>query len=583
MKRSIIFLVSAIVIFVFTLAVSDKIINDEVQREADHINELLLQDAAKTLDKSFAMREHAVHSFLSGLFNYEIKSCGNQCDTIISASDDDLKGFDNYVYDILQYFLKINPKISSAMFIIEPSAHFGHSKNGFFAPVVTDAGEVKEDIAELINPLNAPTYNRVKKNKRCVWVQPEKGSRLYGKAMLYYVPIYRLSGEFLGLFSISVNKDYIRGEMERKLSFDKGGSSLTLIDNSLKVLVSTNKEHEKCSTINELKEKYYDVKSVEEVFDNGFHHNSIVTKEGEKHFIYYHPLTTSKWTILAARSEKSVYGGVWELQAIFFVIALIGTILMLLCCYILFRQIKKSILQKAAVEEEVKMAEKVQMTMLKSGDDALSEIPHQLFTFIHPAKHVGGDLYDYTVTRDGKLIFCIGDVSGKGMPAALFMTQVVSLFRHAVRQTSSPSEITSQINDVISQNNPDMTFCTFFVGVLDGATITYCNAGHNPPVIISSGKAEYMKVRPNLAMGLFEGYPYMQDSITLTEGQSLLLYTDGVTEAKNNQEKDFGEKRLVDVLSQSQDNVIDTVLDAVHAFVGNHEQSDDITLVYLRK
>jgi len=200
---------------------------------------------------------------------------------------------------------------------------------------------------------------------------------------------------------------------------------------------------------------------------------------------------------------------------------------------------------------------------------------------MQPAKEAGGDLYDY-VEKDGKLIFCIGDVSGKGMPAALFMTQVVSLFRSVVRSTAEPSEIASGINNVLASNNPDMTFCTFFVGVLTGDTLTWCNAGHNPPVLLTQGSApQFLKVRPNLALGLMEDFPYTSETMEFTEGKSLLLYTDGVTEAKNQKHNEFTAERLLESLSRASADVINTVLDDVRSFVAGYEQSDDITLVHI--
>ena len=166
------------------------------------------------------------------------------------------------------------------------------------------------------------------------------------------------------------------------------------------------------------------------------------------------------------------------------------------------------------------------------------------------------------------------------MPAALFMTQVLSLFRDATHHSFSPEDIAREINDVLAENNPTMMFCTYIVGVLKGNKLTFCNAGHNKPVIIRKDKQpELLQMRPHTALGLMEGFPYKNESLILAPDDVLLLYTDGVTEAMDVHHEQFGESRLIDALSANNNDYIDSVLSKVESFVGNYEQSDDITIL----
>ena len=164
-----------------------------------------------------------------------------------------------------------------------------------------------------------------------------------------------------------------------------------------------------------------------------------------------------------------------------------------------------------------------------------------------PAKEVGGDLYDF-YDRDGKLFFCIGDVSGKGVPAALVMSVTRSLFRSVSTQDKNPQRIVTAMNESLADMNNNDMFVTCFLGVLDLSTghLKYCNAGHNAPVRIGPGTAAFLDVVPNLALGVVSGTQYKEQETDLSSGEGLFLYTDGLTEAENAEHALFGEKRLLE-------------------------------------
>jgi sigma-B regulation protein RsbU (phosphoserine phosphatase) len=208
---------------------------------------------------------------------------------------------------------------------------------------------------------------------------------------------------------------------------------------------------------------------------------------------------------------------------------------------------------------------------------------------IIPAKEVGGDLYDFFI-RDGKLFFCIGDVSGKGIPASLVMAVTRSLFRATSAHETNPQRIVTAMNDTMSESNESNMFVTFFCGVLNLATghLHYCNAGHNPPLIISpDGTPTFLPVKSNLAAGLMEQFPYQDEHIDLQPGTRIVVYTDGVTEAETDRLELYGEQRLIDVVSHLQPDmdeaaVVNHIYQSVKTFTAGHPQNDDITIMSVK-
>ena len=194
-----------------------------------------------------------------------------------------------------------------------------------------------------------------------------------------------------------------------------------------------------------------------------------------------------------------------------------------------------------------------------------------------------------------KLFFCIGDVSGKGAPSALLMAVAHALFRSAAAHESNPASIMQTINETACQGNDSNMFVTMFIGVLDLPTdhLSYCDAGHDAPVILSekgivnSEKlATALEVQPNLPVGVFDDYTYSLQETQIAPGSTIFLYTDGLTEAMNSAHKQFGLERVKTVLASCADKqpqeILETVTDAVHGFVKDAEQSDDLTMLAIK-
>lgn len=245
-------------------------------------------------------------------------------------------------------------------------------------------------------------------------------------------------------------------------------------------------------------------------------------------------------------------------------------------------------IEKQRLEDELIIAQEIQRGLLP---ERLPRVPtFDIAATNLPSKQVGGDYYDVLQRSDRELVVAIGDVSGKGTPAALLMANVQAALRALAPSEQSLSVITGRINDLTAANTRGGSkFITFFWGVLDtvSKTLTYVNAGHNPPILLrASGAAEYLD-RGGLILGVLPtSVPYEQATVQLVTGDMLVLFTDGVSEAMNSRSEDFTEERLLEVIRQSRSKscqeVIDTVLRAVEEHAAGTPQSDDITLVILR-
>ena len=201
---------------------------------------------------------------------------------------------------------------------------------------------------------------------------------------------------------------------------------------------------------------------------------------------------------------------------------------------------------------------------------------------IGPAKEVGGDLYGYALIDD-LLYFCVGDVSGKGVPAALFMAEVTRMFRTLVDGRLQPDVIASRLNHALAEDNDQGMFVTMFIGLINLKTghMEYCNAGHNPPLL----DGEYMKMEANAPIGLWPEVDFAGEEVADMHGKTLFVYTDGINEAENIHKEQFGEERLRELLQKDWGDARQTsesIHKAVEEFVGDAEPSDDLTKMCIK-
>ncbi len=229
---------------------------------------------------------------------------------------------------------------------------------------------------------------------------------------------------------------------------------------------------------------------------------------------------------------------------------------------------------------EIKIAYEIQRGLVPEGN--YEENPFVLRGYMKPAQVIGGDLYYYHRLDENRIAFAIGDVSGKGISAALFMASTVSAIKYNLRNCTSPAKAISDVNKDIVSDNPNLLFVTLFVGILDSKkhTLTYCNAGHNLPYKIGQ-RLEPLTGGKGIFAGIFEDEKYEDAVTSFGEDDKIFIYTDGVTEAVNGQKEFFGEERLERILMQSHGALIEAVTEEMEIFTDGAEQHDDITMLTL--
>ena len=245
-------------------------------------------------------------------------------------------------------------------------------------------------------------------------------------------------------------------------------------------------------------------------------------------------------------------------------------------------ELKVSTTAKASMESELNVAHSIQRSMLPKTYPPFPERNDiDIYGIQKAAKAVGGDLYDFFI-RDEKLFFCIGDVSGKGVPASLVMAVTRTLFRNVAAHSAKPSHIVEAMNESICEGNDNDMFVTFFVGVLDlhSGQLSYCNAGHDAPYY----QNELLPCNSNLPVGVMLEWNFTEQEIKMAPGATIFLYTDGLTEAENAQLEQFGRQRVSNLVSLGEppQKLIEHMVDAVRQFVGGTEQNDDITMLAIK-
>jgi serine phosphatase RsbU (regulator of sigma subunit) len=246
-----------------------------------------------------------------------------------------------------------------------------------------------------------------------------------------------------------------------------------------------------------------------------------------------------------------------------------------------YDKLEETTTAKERIESELRIARDIQHSIVPS------EFPHRegldLYAYMLPAKEVGGDLYDYLL-EDNYLYICLGDVSGKGVPAALFMGQVTRMFHALAREKCEPQVIATRLNVEFTEHNENGMFVTLFIAYIDLNTgrMDYCNAGHNPPII--NGK--FMEMESNAPIGLWSELDFIGEHIDSIKGCPLLIYSDGLNEAENYQQEQFGDDRLLQIMKDNDfkdaKHVINYLCDAVEKHRNGAAPNDDLTVMMLK-
>ena len=309
--------------------------------------------------------------------------------------------------------------------------------------------------------------------------------------------------------------------------------------------------------------------------------------QGKKHHVFFAPVERTGWSMCIVIPEDDIYGDIRRASFWVKLLQLLGLVMLALILRSFVKnQVKYRNLDKRRelMEGELRIASGIQMSMVPKVFPPFPE-RHDLdmAATIVPAKEVGGDLYDFFI-RDEKLFFCIGDVSGKGIPASLVMAVTRTSFRNVAAREDSPGSIVTSMNDSLAAMNENNMFVTFFCGVLDLAhgRLRYCNAGHNPPMTLTDTILS-LPVQANLPLGIAPGMEFIEQEMDFHYDDALFLYTDGLSEAENSRQEQFGEQRIVSSLHgrKPAEDHLENIKRKVSEFVGDAPQSDDLTMLFI--
>jgi len=421
--------------------------------------------------------------------------------------------------------------------------------------------------------------------KQGLWLEPYYDHVTSKNTITYTLPIWDRDSSFVGVFGMDLSLDLLGDTLNRRHIYPS--SYDLLLSEKGKLLASpilTDQNRQKIENIVHIindstiaKKKSHRGRSTVARFKD---------PDGRKGIVFFAFFKgVPHWQVAVVCYDDEVFSELSRIRTKTMLFSLLGLLVLGLILYLAMRNILR--LQKATVEQErinseLHIASTIQKEMLPvKGNDNINRDDLDIACSLVPAKEVGGDLYDYFI-RDDKLFFCIGDVSGKGVPSAIVMAVIHSLFRMASAHENNPAHIMQTINEVACHNNRSNMFVTMFVGVLDLPTgvLRYCNAGHDAPIILGRGS---LKAVANLPVGVFDDFEYHMQQSKLSPGEIIFLYTDGLTEAKDRHHHQFGLDRVKEVLNHCADlspqPLLTTMSTTVNNFMRGTSQSDDLTMI----
>ncbi len=404
----------------------------------------------------------------------------------------------------------------------------------------------------------------------------------------YSVPITDNDGRTAGVLTADISLDWLTELMGNINVYPNAYNMLVSRDGQLMVCpVETLVMHSTIQEIASRDEDSTNMKRINSAMMSGKSGSMEVKLRGVKTSVFFQPVEQTGWFMSIIIPDSEIYGRIKKVGGLVSILQILGILMLIVILWSVIKsQDKYTALseKKNRMESELKIGSAIQMSMVPKIFPPFPERSDlDMAASIVPAKEVGGDLYDFYI-NDELLYFCIGDVSGKGVPASLVMAITRTLFRTASAHELSPRNVVSKMNDSMSDMNENNMFVTFFCGILDLKTghLRYCNAGHNAPLMFTNDIKE-LEVEPNLPLGIVNGMQFVEQETDMSYDDAIFLYTDGVTEAENINNELYGEDRMMDVL-HTRRNAVDqlkTLQESVKEFVGDAPQSDDRTVLFI--
>ena len=547
------------------------------------------------------------------------------------------------MYNITHDVIHNNPDIYGCAIAFEP--YYFPEKGYYFSPYSYRDGDTIRNL-QLGNKeydyFNWAWYSEPLKSGCPCWSEPyyDKGG---GQMMMctYSSPIYDANGAVTGVFTSDISLEWLTDLLDDMKRNDQSYAFMLGKDGTY--IVHPSRERILNATIFDVGEEMNNpqVKQIGKRMIAGEQGMQLLNNDGVQSYIFYAPVPHTQWSLGIVLPGREVFKDLRHFNWIFLLAAGLG-----LCALFLLSirtvsslskplkrfassareiadgnfnvplpairskdemkelfdsfsymqselnnyiaNLKQTMSAKEKIESELRIARDIQMSMLPK---VFPPFPNHnrldLFAVLNPAKEVGGDLYDFFM-KDDRLYFAIGDVSGKGVPASLLMAVTLTLFRSVAANMESSAAVIKSLNASLSDNNPSNMFITMLSGSLDLNTglLRYCNAGHNPPVVITpDGACTWLETVPNLPIGVTKEFPFEEQCLTLSDNSSLILYTDGITEAENTQKELYGKDRLLDTIRKNSKlapvAMIETLLSDISNFVNDCDPSDDITLMIM--
>ena len=549
--------------------------------------------------------------------------------------------YPDYMYALTQQILRSNPHVVGSAIAFEPGYY--PEKGVLYSPYSyrTEKGIRSKQLGSEDYEYHYMDWYLVPKLLGTpYWSEPyfdEGGADMV--MTTYSLPLYDGDGNMYAVFTADISLEWFADKVNNIKPYTN--SYNYMIGRGGTFLVSNRKE----AILNEsffaepLAEGDKNMMEIGHQMVNGERGMTKFGRDGKNYYLFFAPVKATGWSVSVICRHDDVFAGVDSLRNRVLTILVLGLLFLTGFCYLTIRRLtdpmvrfassaneiakgnfnvglpiikskdemktlhdsfrkmqislvdyidklKKTTASKERIESELRIARNIQMGMVPKIFPPFPEREDvDLYAKLIPAKEVGGDLYDFFIDGD-RLIFIVGDVSGKGVPASLVMAVTCRLFRTVATHFDTPAAIMTALNDTLAENNDSNMFCTAFLGVLNLQTgvLQYCNAGHNAPVLMrKDGQVAYMEVLPNLPLGLFEGFPYEGQECVLSKGETLFLYTDGVTEAENVSKELYSDDRLTDFLTgccpENPVEIVDKVYTDIERHAFGAEQSDDITMM----
>lgn len=497
------------------------------------------------------------------------------------------------LFNILAQIAKYSPNMRGCGISFNPGYY--KDKGRLFEPYAlrTDTGIVCLQVAgDEFDYTKDGFYKDIQEKKANSWVGPYDDIYLEMRLVSYAVPIYEFTGDTVAVLGVDLDTESLGDTLNYRHIYP---SSFDLLLTEEGELIAGPADSTLRTEVEFVTSLVNDSTAERRLSSNG--RSKIIdfdARDRDGSVFVTNMRGIPHWQIAVVCYDDEVYGSLLELRYHLLLLSLLafGILLYLVRRFVKDEEkLRSQALEQERMAGELHIANNIQQTLLPEEDGAMKDIDDvQVEGRLIPAKAVGGDLYNAFV-RDGKLFFCIGDVSGKGIPSALIMAIMQALFRNIASREDNPSHIMKRLNETACRNNKANIFVTLFVGVLDLPTghLRYCNAGHELPIMIrtQNSKAEIsnLEAMPNLPVGLFEDFEYEMQTIQMQPGSALFLYTDGLTEARNAKGKLFGRDRVGQMIAEAGTTnpklLVETTIGCWQKFIAETEQSDDLTLLAL--